>query len=358
MSTKSLFFDESGFTGYNLLDSTQPIFAIASTDIDEEAAEKILTDSFPKYQGPEFKFSNIWNSNNKKNLIKFSSKIEKYSDNSFVWMIDKKFAVLTKAVDFLIEPLITNAGYNFYANGFCWKYANYIHFGLTEIAAPDHYDTLVRTYQTFSRDPSRERLKELQSQLNIMASSADEPVRIFFEQMAHGASLFDEFHNLEQFKSTNEFHVSCMVAIIAYWRQRYSEDFSVIHDASSIFFRNKDVWESITSSDVPDQSHPLGDGTTVQFPLRVTSTNPIDSAESIQVQFCDVLAGLTTRVFDKRMDAENKELLQNVINAGFGEMRYNGVRPSATFPDKFPPDKKVGPDPVDLMAKIISGHKN
>ena len=44
-------------------------------------------------------------------------------------MVNKRFAVLTKIVDYLIEPYITDAGYDFYDDGFCWKYFNYIYFG-------------------------------------------------------------------------------------------------------------------------------------------------------------------------------------------------------------------------------------
>ena len=58
MVARTLYFDESGFTGDNLLDSTQPIFAIASTDLEPEVAEVILRETFPRYGGNEFKFSN------------------------------------------------------------------------------------------------------------------------------------------------------------------------------------------------------------------------------------------------------------------------------------------------------------
>ena len=63
MPTRNLYFDESGFTGYNLLDPQQPVFCIASTDIGPDEAQAILRESFPRYQGQEYKFQNIWGSN-------------------------------------------------------------------------------------------------------------------------------------------------------------------------------------------------------------------------------------------------------------------------------------------------------
>ena len=73
MTTRTIYCDESGFTGYNLLDPAQPVFAVASAVVDERRAEEILKHSFPRYQGPEFKFANIWGSRNRAGLLTFAS---------------------------------------------------------------------------------------------------------------------------------------------------------------------------------------------------------------------------------------------------------------------------------------------
>jgi hypothetical protein len=57
----------------------------------------------------------------------------------------------------------------------------------------------------------------------------------------------------------------------------------------------------MTNADVPRQLLSRGDGTTVEFPLRVVATTPEDSKDNYSVQFCDVLAGLTTKIFDRRI---------------------------------------------------------
>lgn len=358
MVTRVLYFDESGFTGYNLLDVTQPIFTVASTDIDASAAETILRQSFPNYRGAEFKFTNIWRSNNKLGLVEFGRQLSGLSDHAIAWMINKRFVVLTKIVDFLIEPYITAAGYDFYADGFCWKYANYIHFGLTQFATPELYDSLVKAYQTFSRGPSPQRLRNFQVQLGIMAASSQEYVRIFFEQMELGANLFENYHDLKTFKGSDELQVTSMLAVIGRWRNLYPEDFAVVHDASANFFRRRGLWERITNNNVPAQMHQVGDGTYVEFPLRVVSTTPMDSKDSYAIQFCDILAGLVTRQFDIRIDGDDRNLLDDVINVGLNAISYNGIQPSNIFPDKIPPRQLAGPDAVDRMTNIIFGSHN
>ncbi len=358
MPIRTIYFDESGFTGYNLLDSSQPIFAIASTDVDEQQTEVILRESFPNYQGPEFKFSNIWGTQNRAGLLKFASHLRALQDHSFVYMIDKRFAVLTKIVDFLIEPYITDAGYDFYDDGFCWKYCNYIYFGLTHFAPPELLESLLKHYQVFSRDPSRESLARLRTQLKFMASSSDERVKIFLEQMELGARLFHEYHDLEKFRGSDELQLTTMLAIVSHWRQTYPEDFAAIHDASSNFLRGKDLWDRITNNNVPSQMHRQGDGTFVEFPLRVVSMTAVDSKNSRSIQFCDILAGLTTRHFNPRIEGDDRKFMDDVISAGLEDITYNGIRPSHVFPDQIPPKRLTGPDIVDQMTSIIFGPHN
>jgi hypothetical protein len=352
---KTLFFDESGFTGYNLLDPSQPIFAVASADVDEQLALDILRDAFPRYQGPEFKFANIWNSRNRAGLRTFASRFADLSQNVFVYMIDKRFGVLTKIVDFLIEPIITNAGFDFYDEGFCWKYANYIHFGITQVATPELYIALTNAYQAFSRNPTAETLTQLQWQLGVMEESADERVRVFFEQMAMGARAFHAFHDLASFKGSDELQLTTMLAIISHWRILYKDDFAIIHDDSSNFLRSADLWRRITSNNVPRQLHRSGDGSLTEFPLRVTSTTPMDSKASRSIQFCDILAGLSARHFSPLTKDDDRAFMDELIDSGLKELSFNGIRPEPVFPDRIPPKPLAGPDVVDQMAGIIFG---
>jgi hypothetical protein len=279
---------------------------------DERQASEILNQSFPKYRGAEFKFTNIWGSNNRAGLIKFAEHLKPLQDRAFAYMIDKRFAVLTKIVDFLIEPYITKTGYDFYDEGFCWKYCNYIHYGLTKFAPPELYENLINFYQAFSRNPTEETHAQLQGRLKIMAASTDEPARIFLEQMELGARLFHEFNDVETFKGSDELQLTSMVAIISHWRGKYKEDFSVVHDASSNFLRGKDYWDRITNNNVPKQLHRAGDGTLTEFPLRVISTTAVDSKDNISIQFCDVLAGLTTRHFSSGTEGADREFMNDL----------------------------------------------
>ena len=351
--TKTIYCDESGFTGYNLLDREQPVFTVASHDIDETRAAEILSTSFPRYRAQEYKFANIWSTANRAGLVEFARHLSNHPAPPFVYMVDKKFAALVKLIDYLIEPQVTGSGHDFYGNGFCWKYSNMVHFGMEQFA-PRSLDVLLENYMQFSRNPSSETLAVLHRQLVEMASSADERVGLFLEQMELGARLFDWHEDLASFRSSNELHVTSMLGVISYWRQRFTDDIAVVHDASANFFRRKDVWDTVTSENVPEQDYRLGDGSCVEFPLRVTSTTAMDSVNNRSVQLSDVLAGITARHFSFNTQGDERRFVDEVIEAGLKFVEFDGVRPGTVFPDPFPPGPLDGPDVLDQMVGIMS----
>ncbi|MDH4980949.1 DUF3800 domain-containing protein [Hyphomicrobium sp. D-2] len=350
---KTIYCDESGFTGYNLLDPAQPIFAVASACVEEAEAQKILKQSFPAYQGVEFKFANLWRGGNRAGLTRFAAEIKKLEQCPFVYFIEKRFAVLTKAIDLLVEPTITEAGYDFYDAGFNWKYCNYVYFGLTEFGEPELLDAIVAHYLAFSRNPGKESLGTLQYLLTLMANSLEEPLDIFVEQMATGAELFEKFHSFDEYKKTNDLQATCMLAVVGHWRQRFNDDLAMIHDASSNFLRSKDIWDVVTRKDAPEVKFQMGDGTVVELPLRLASTKAADSKDSYAVQLCDVLAGLVTKLYHPRLSDEDETFLRSVSEAGLDSVSFNGVRPTDVFPDEIPPKKLDGPDLVDRMRAAM-----
>ncbi|MFN0114713.1 MAG: DUF3800 domain-containing protein, partial [Paracoccaceae bacterium] len=356
MPLRTIFFDESGFTGYNLLDPDQPVFAVASADIADSRAEEILRSSFPHNRADEFHFTRIWGSRRQREGLKaFCGHLHEVADTSFCYATDKRFAVLTKIMDFLVEPVITNAGFDFYDEGFCWRYSNYVHFGLTQFAPPELLDCLLAYYQEFSRDPTRERLSTLKFRLRMMAASSEGRIQVSLDQMAMGAELFERYNSLDDFRSSNNIQTSTMIAIIGHWRQTYPEDFAVVHDASSSFLRDRPMWDIITAADNPEVVLKAGDGSLVPHPLRVVSTEARDSRQSYPIQFCDILAGLTAKHFNPNLDDEDRAYMNELIGEGLDNISSNRLIPSGEFPVRIPPKKLDGPDVVDQMAEMLRG---
>jgi len=99
----------------------------------------------------------------------------------------------------------------------------------------------------------------------------------------------------------------------------------------------------------------LGTVSFVEFPLRIVSTQSVNSVDSRAIQFCDILAGLGTRHFDPRSLGSDREFMDELVEGGLNHISYNGIRPAPVFPDRIPPKRLSGPDIVDQMTRIIFG---
>jgi len=285
MSTIPLFFDESGFTGIDLLNPDQPHFCVGTSRIEDEVASEILRESFPRYQGTEYKFSNIWRRpRNRAGLAAFANRLSKLSDQLFVYWIDKRFCVLTKLVDFLIEPPAHAAGFDFYQGGFAPKYCNMWFYGMKFIAESELYESTIQAYQKFGKNPTLTTLRNLRTSLHIMAKSVPDELRVFYQAAALGADTFLEFHDLQTHEASNEIQLTTVLQCVSRWRNRLDGDFAVFHVQSSNFFRSSDLWQRVTSVEVPEQRHEFAFGEVSQYPLRVVSTAAIDSKTSYAIQ--------------------------------------------------------------------------
>jgi hypothetical protein len=348
----AVFFDESGYTGRNLLDPAQPLFVIASSRIDEGDAARILSDAFPRFKGEEFKFADVWK-RYRQRLVPFCAALGERASDLYRWQVDKKFCVLQKMIDFLVEPIAYQAGLDFYRNAHAYKYSNLIYSVLNHICSPELYDATVAAYFEFARDPNEASLNRLRFRLQLFATSCSDEIRSFFDTALLGALSFHEHSSIETFKDTMEIYVTSMLSCVSHWAQDTTEDLDLRHDQSNGFFAQKELWDILTSKDVEEQWHPVANGPPIRFPLPVRATNSLDSKSSAAIQLCDLLAGLTAKI-QNRPEGEGQDAIDRILETGFVDVPINGLNPGLEFPEGGP-EPRDGPDPVDLMVGIVRG---
>lgn len=273
-------------------------------------------------------------------------------------MIDKRFSLIVKMCEYLLEPTFTANGYDYYGNGYARRYMNTIHRDLVRFGGEALYEETARGWDAFARAPGRATMDELREHLATTAAGSKHPISTIFAMLAHGAGQFEHGNpNLESFTDSSEIQLTAVFATVVHWRQRHSEDLDVIHDESSNFLRQRDVWDTILRDDCEPGRVEMGDGTTVDFPLRVRSTTAVRSHGSAAVQLCDVIAGLGAKAslfFDER---ERDPFMVELIGLGAGELTFNGVRPHEDYADE-PMPKKTGPDMLDHMVGVLEPHFN
>lgn len=108
-----IYCDESGNTGYNLLEEKQPFFVYAALNIEEDEAIKFVDYLKNKYhlQGEPKGANWIRSNNGKKAIVEL---YEKYASNVKIVFHHKKYALACKYFEYVFEPTISNLNQAFY----------------------------------------------------------------------------------------------------------------------------------------------------------------------------------------------------------------------------------------------------
>lgn len=356
MSELTIWFDESGFTGEDLMNPDQRHFTLASTIIPDDEAEALLQACFPNYGGSEFKFSAVWRRpSHRQGLLRFAERLSGLFDRVFAYNIDKRFSLLIKFIDYLVEPLIYANGYDFYKDGYSRRYVNMVNADLLAIDGGRLHGDIIARWNRFARNPTREELATLKEFVIRQRDTIEGPLSNFFLTVDRGIDFLtvgDE--RLENFQSTNEIQVTGMFQSVAYWRAKRDEDFCIVHDESTAFFKQRDMWRTMLRDDLDPLEMISAAGTSTIFPLRVRATVGERSERSASIQLCDLVAGVFTRAL-RMFGGEADPFIFELMRAGFGEMPMSGVMPEPERVSELPP-RREGPDAVDQMVEVLRPH--
>ena len=352
MAVTTIYFDESGNTGTELLDPQQPYFAIGSTDIAEDEAAELIKRCFPRHKGEELKSKEILKrSQGRKAFLSFAKEVSLLPERFVTTKINKRFTLICKMVDHLTEPLLHQAGYDFYSNDYAARYANMAYFAFETFLDKASCNALLKAYNAFARFPDADLLGELRKSLRDTRANAHEGVGVFLDLMIEGADRLDD-SDLRTLADSNDIHLTSLVSSMGHWQSRHPGPFAVVHDESMHFFSRSERWAEMTDPGQPPQVIQVGEKKTLTLPISVVSTTSALSHESASLQLCDLIAGFVSRA-SSSPNADFQAFVQDAIEAGMGEISIYPVDAGEDFVDG-PPAISDGPDAIDRIRMGIA----
>ena len=105
---RTIYCDESGYTGNRLLDDQQPYFAFSAVRIAPEESSQYVNEVCSRFnvQSQELKFGRLRRTNRGQEAIK--KVITDLSSQTLVAVFDKKYALAGKMFEYLIEPAVSD----------------------------------------------------------------------------------------------------------------------------------------------------------------------------------------------------------------------------------------------------------
>ncbi|MBG6038252.1 DUF3800 domain-containing protein [Proteus cibarius] len=284
-----IFFDESGNTGGNLLDSDQPFFTLSSCCISKSDALKAL--ELAGSQSPtetHFKILRRRKSGQDGIIRLLESKCIN-EENIKIFLIDKKYMLTTKIVDILIETWSFNHGIDLYKNGQNIALSNVYYFCLPIFCGEEQTNKMYEKFKNMIKNQNAETIYEFYTAVDeLKECSSDKQFVSVIDRICITKKEIDEILKGVD-KNTLDPAIPTLFKHCVEWGKMYPRGFHVKHDDSKAITEQQDIFEKLM--DISKKVEEYGyDRRTFELPIKACSLTFHSSQEYPQLQIADIVA--------------------------------------------------------------------
>lgn len=283
-------FDESGNTGQNLLDRSQPVFVLASVHLSHKEA-KTLHGIVSSGQEKEIHFTNLKRSESGKQRIKqFLQSPLLIQDRVKFFVAHKSFMVTSKIVDLLVETLAFRDGIDIYKKGTNIAMANLYHLITPVLCGKERFARfqsafvqMIRMRDNLSIDAFYSSIQELRD------FCRDEEFKDMLNTLTATRAILNDvipYVNV----TTLDPSIPLFFYLCAAWGEQFGSGYDLVYDQSKPIANDHEILEFLMCPNIPEMR--VGyDRRKVTVPLKATGITFVDSRDVIRVQIADLLAG-------------------------------------------------------------------
>lgn len=344
---KQVYFDEFGNTGQDLLNSDDPVFALAACRFAPDQ-EQTLLNHFAGRQGPELKFSRLRKSDaGKRAVLAFFNAQEITPSSVSVYMVNKPFMVVSKYCDIVLEPSHRQAGVDFYERGLNIATANLLATVMPTFLNPVTWNSFLAAFVRMVRERSEGAFRDFVRLAELIRAhlehvNADLSHYVSVSVLLDPAELLPMFSGDELDPLVPAYHL-----LANHWGKQLGEQFILVSDQSKVLAKERERLLALSSKTI--RPFVAGyDRRTVDFPLKVSGITSVDSRLHRQVQFADIIAGAVGRAArspERFQDGSfENQILKMCFDKGViigGLWPSKDVDPTALGTDETPTEKHV-----------------
>lgn len=310
---RTIFIDESGYSGSKFVDDDKPLFVVASLGIEPDEAERMRAEFFSSVNATELKHSKLVGRPNQRQMVlDFLTALSSKPEVAKVWLAEKRFAGWLKVIDHLTEPAMERFGVDAYRDGSNLAFASVLYKCLPAFMSPACTDeVLAALISALTRTTTEERdqviallktrIQEHPHARDLLNSVALGPLMMlppsYFDSMPPGAS---------------DMAFGAVLQLLGWWRSDSDEPFRVIHDATANVVRRKEVLDALVGSEIDPHVQRSASGMVVTFPIGATTVFEKSDGHT-GLQLADVLAGALSCAFDVRRGGDRGKYAEQVL---------------------------------------------
>lgn len=278
--------DESGYTGFDLLNPEQRFQGAAAIAISNEDAARLIKEHFPRLQANEIKYRALSRrpGNHSRLLSLMRDLLAGYK--SVTYVCDKRFLLVMMFLDWAVEPFYYERGFNFYEDGQHYGMGSLLAMTGPTLLGENAFEAMLAAFQRAVKEKSPESLRELVAAVR----------RTKWTEFPEALGPLAQFADRDCLRAIATPGVSTDAAIVVIQalisRMEIMADgpYRVEHDESKNLETYRDLLQAFIdhTDEIEFRSSKIAG---VKFPLKLTEVVQVDSKASAAVQLADVMIG-------------------------------------------------------------------
>lgn len=278
--------DESGYTGFDLLNADQRFQGATTIAISDQDAARLIREHFPKLQATELKYRALSRRQaNHPRLIALQRDLLTHY-KCVTYVCDKRYLLVLMFVDYAVEPFYYERGINFYADGQNYGMASMLSVAGPTLLGQPAFDKLLASFQNAVKMKTPESLKAL-----VAATRATN-----WRELPEALGPLAQFAAPECLSAIANPGVDTDAALVVLQslisRMEVIADgpYRVEHDQSRNLLTYHDLLRRFIDHDQAIEFRQT-EIASIKFPLKLAEVTQVDSKASPAVQLADVMIG-------------------------------------------------------------------
>jgi hypothetical protein len=279
------YIDESGYTGFDLLNREQRFQGAAAVAISNDDAAWLIRKFFPRLQAPELKYHALARRPGYRQPLLDLQRAVLSQHRCVTYVCDKRFLLILMFLDYAVEPFYYERGVDFYKDGQNYSLASLLYTVGPTLLGKAAFDDLLVAFQMAVKEKTPRSLdalvnsarklnwRELPEALGPLALGSPECLSaIATPDVSTDAAIVV----LQSLISRME-----VMAAGPYWVEHdQSKNLLTYHELIQRYIDHQDEVEFRQTQIA-----------SIRFPLKLSSVSQVDSKASPAVQIADVLIG-------------------------------------------------------------------
>ncbi|WP_332445712.1 DUF3800 domain-containing protein [Dehalococcoides mccartyi] len=310
VEAQEIYFDESGFTGNDLLNDDQPVFVYASVAIKPQQATDLVAEmiSFFRLQGNELKGSNLVSHRRSQSAVLWL--IERCKGIASIVIANKKLALAGKFYEYIFEPVLQADNSLFYSVRLHRFLSNFLY--ISFVAKDPTAEALLIEFQTLMRNQDTSSIQRLFPAQGQLIAVEDPLSQILTFILCHKEKIAREIKDLGDIDGVRkwilELSSTCLFWTLSFWSEQF-EVLKVYCDDSKPVIDSPAVFEAMIAR---QDTIYIKFGSDHERRLTFNLNDPItflDSKKSHGIQIADVLSCSIAYAFNHPEEPFSKQCI-------------------------------------------------